>query len=143
MIRKFKKDDLQACANIYKNVFTEDTWGCVWTQERAEEYLKDFIEYSKFVGFVSENNGVIDGAIFCCEKVSWTADELHVNELVVDPHKQGTGIGRQLIDRAKEYCREKGLAGIVLYTAVEAPAKSFYEKNDFKISDGIICMYWV
>lgn len=35
------------------------------------------------------------------------------------------------------------LAGIVLYTAEQAPAKKFYEKNGFQVSEGVICMYWV
>ena len=143
MIRQYESKDLEECAAIYKEAFSEETWGCVWTQERAEEYLSDFAANPKFIGFVSEENGVIDGALFACKKVSWNNDEIHIDELVVDPNKQRSGIGGRLVDAVKEYSRENGLAGLVLYTAEQASAKKFYEKNGFQVSEGVICMYWV
>ncbi len=51
------------------------------------------------------------------------------------------GIGKQLLNAVKNYSKEKGLAGIVLYTSEYAPAAKFYEKNVFKLSNGTICMY--
>lgn len=83
------------------------------------------------------------GAIFACKKVSWNNDEIYVDDLIVDPQKQRSGIGKQLVDALKNYSKENGLAGIVLYTHEQAPAKQFYEKNQFQLSDGVICMYWV
>ena len=41
----------------------------------------------------------------------------------------------------KDYSKDKGLAGIVLYTSEYAPAAKFYEKDGFKLSNGTICMY--
>ncbi|MGN0649846.1 MAG: hypothetical protein ACI4KM_05360 [Oscillospiraceae bacterium] len=89
MIRELVMNDIPRCAEIYSEVFTEDTWGCSWSQERAAEYLTDIVRSPKFVGFVSENDGIIDGAIFAVKKVSWNSDELHVDELIVD--KTGSG----------------------------------------------------
>ena len=143
MIRQYESKDLAQCAAIYKEAFSEEAWGCIWTQERAEEYLSDFAANPKFIGFVSEENGVIDGALFACKRVSWNNDEIHIDELLVDPKKQRSGIGGRLVDAVKEYSEENGLAGIVLYTAEQAPAKKFYEKNGFQVSDGVICMYWI
>lgn len=143
MIRKYENTDLMACATIFKEVFTEENWGCVWTQERTELYLGDLVENKKFVGFVSEENGKVNGAIFACVKVSWNNDEIHVDELIVAPDKQRCGIGKQLLSALKDYSKDSNLAGIVLYTNEQAPAKSFYEKNDFELSDGTICMYWI
>ena len=73
----------------------------------------------------------------------WNANEVHVDEMFVAPERQKSGIGKALADALKSYCKEKSLAGIVLYTAEAAPAKLFYEKNGFKVSDGVICMYWI
>lgn len=143
MIREFEKKDLAACAAVFREAFSEETWGCVWSQERAETYLLDYVSSPKFVGFVSEENGKIDGAILACRKVSWNADELHIDEMFVDPNKQRTGVGQQLLAAMKDYSKNNGLAGIVLYTAQEAPAMKFYQKNGFQVSDGVICMYWV
>ncbi len=143
MIREYENQDLSACASIFKEAFSEEEWGCIWTQERAEAYISDFVINPKFVGFVSEEDGVINGAVLACKKVSWNADEIHIDELIVDPKNQRKGIGKQLIEALKDYCKRNQLAGMVLYTAEEAPAKSFYDKNGFQVSDGVICMYWV
>ncbi len=143
MIRKYETRDLAQCAKIFREAFSEENWGCAWTQERAEMYLSDYVSNPKFVGFVSENDGEVDGAIFGCKKVSWDNDELYVDDLIVNPQKQRMGIGKQLMDALKSYSKENGLAGIVLYTHEQAPAKKFYEKNEFLLSEGVICMYWV
>lgn len=143
MIREFKKSDLEQCAAIFAKAFSEEEWGCVWSKERAELYINDYIENKKFVGFVSEEKGIIEGAILGCIKVSWNNDEIYVDELIVDPEKQRCGIGQKLLDAMKDYSKLNKLAGIVLYTNEEAPAKNFYQKNGFKLSEGTICMYWV
>ena len=62
--------------------------------------------------------------------------------MAVLPERQGHGIGKQLLNAVKDYSKEKGLAGIVLYTSEYAPAAKFYEKNGFKLSNGTICMYF-
>lgn len=36
MIRQYESKDLAQCAAVFKEAFSEETWGCVWTQERAE-----------------------------------------------------------------------------------------------------------
>jgi len=143
MIRAFQNTDLTQCATIFAKAFSKEDWGCVWSQERAEAYIKDYVERKKFVGFVSEEDGVISGAILGCVSVSWNNDEIHVDELIVDPEKQRQGIGQKLLDAVKDYSKANGLAGIVLYTNEQAPAKKFYEKNGFQLSEGTICMYWV
>ena len=67
MIRKLIKEDIPSCARIFVNAFSEASWGCSWTEEKAEEYLTDYAQNPKFIGFVSENDGVIDGALFACD----------------------------------------------------------------------------
>lgn len=143
MIRELTRNDLKQCAEIFIKAFSAEEWGCVWTQERAEAYLGDYIENKKFVGFVSEEEGVINGAIFGCVKVSWNNDEIYVDDLIIAPEMQRRGIGQKLIDAMKDYSKANNLAGIVLYTNEQAPAKKFYEKNGFQLSQGTICMYWV
>lgn len=143
MIRAYEKEDLVQCAAIFVKAFSAEKWGCVWTQERAEAYIRDYAERKKFVGFVYEEDGVISGAILGSVNVSWNNDEIHVDELIVAPERQRQGIGQKLLDAMKEYSKSNGLAGIVLYTNEEAPAKKFYDKNGFQLSQGTICMYWI
>ncbi len=141
MIRIMKPDDIAQCGMIYAKAFPIEHWGIDWTAENAAEYLQDFFEQKRFVGYVYEENDKLSGCIFAVCKLSGSKEEIYVNEMAVLPEYQGNGIGRQLLNAVKDYSRDNGLAGIVLYTSKYAPAAKFYEKNGFKLSDGTICMY--
>ena len=141
MIRIMKNSDLTQCGSIYTKAFPMEYWGIDWTTENATEYLQDFFEQRRFVGFVYEENKEVIGCIFALRKISGNKEEIYINEMAVLPERQGQGIGKQLLNAVKDYSKDKGLAGIVLYTSEYAPAAKFYEKNGFKLSNGTICMY--
>lgn len=133
--------DLAQCGMIYAKAFPMEYWGIDWTPENAAAYLQDYFEQKRFVGFVYEEKGEVLGCIFALCKLSGTKEEIYINEMAVLPEHQGCGIGKALLNAVKHYSREKGLAGIVLYTSEHAPAAKFYEKNGFQLSKGTICMY--
>jgi len=136
-----KHSDLAQCGLIYAKAFPVEHWGIDWTAENAKEYLQDYFNQEKFVGYVYEENDEVSGCIFALRKISGSKEELYINEMAVLPEHQGTGIGKQLLSAVKDYCKNRGLAGIVLYTSEYAPAATFYEKNGFKLSKGTVCMY--
>jgi GNAT superfamily N-acetyltransferase len=142
MIRTMEQRDLAQCGAVYAQAFPVEHWGIDWTAENATEYLRDFYEQKRFVGYVYEENGEIAGCLFALCKLCGSKKELWINEMAVLPGRQGQGIGRQLLEAAKAYSRENGLAGIVLYTSRFAPAAKFYENNGFQLSEGTICMYF-
>ena len=141
MIRIMKDSDLAQCGRIYAKAFPIEHWGIDWTPENATEYLRDFFEQIRFVGYVYEENEEVSGCIFALCKISGSRKEIHISEMAVSPEQQGLGIGKQLLNAVKDYSKNNGLAGIVLYTSEYAPAAKFYEKNGFKLSNGTICMY--
>ena len=159
MIRIMENTDLAQCGMIYSKAFPMEHWGIDWTAENATEYLQDFfvqkrfvgyvyeensevLGQKRFVGYVYEENSEVLGCIFALCKISGSKEEIYINEMAVLPERQGHGIGKQLLNAVKDYSKEKGLAGIVLYTSEYAPAAKFYEKNGFKLSNGTICMYY-
>lgn len=141
MIRKMKKEDLQKCGELYAKAFPIEHWGIDWNPDNASEYLSDYYEQKKFVGYVYEEDDVIIGCIFALCKISGSKKEIYINEMAVLPERQGQGIGTQLLKSILDYSKGEGLAGVVLYTSEYAPAFKFYEKNGFKLSQGTICMY--
>ena len=141
MIRKMKEEDLQQCGVIYAKAFPIEYWGIDWNPDNAREYLLDYYEQKKFVGYVYEEDDEVIGCIFALCKISGSKKELYINEMAVLPERQGQGIGRQLLKTLLDYSKEKGYAGVVLYTSEYAPAFKFYENNGFKLSEGTICMY--
>ena len=141
MIRRMKASDLAQCGRIYAKAFPIEHWGIDWTAENAADYLQDYFEQKRFVGYVYEENEEVSGCIFALCRISGSKQELYINEMAVLPERQGRGIGKQLLNAVKDYSKSNGLAGIVLYTNEYAPAARFYEKNGFKRSNGTICMY--
>lgn len=63
MIRIMKNSDLTQCGSIYTKAFPMEYWGIDWTTENATEYLQDFFEQRRFVGFVYEENKEVLGCI--------------------------------------------------------------------------------
>ena len=51
MIRKMKKEDLHSCGEIYAKAFPIEYWGIDWNPDNASEYLSDYFEQKKFVGY--------------------------------------------------------------------------------------------
>ena len=141
VIRMMNRDDLLQCGEIYAKAFPMEHWGIDWTADNAREYLTDYFEQKKFVGYVYEEDDEIIGCIFALCKISGSKKEIYINEMAVLPERQGQGIGTQLLKSILDYSRREGLAGVVLYTSEYAPAFKFYEKNGFKLSQGTICMY--
>lgn len=142
MIRRMKCSDLAQCGMIYARAFPAEHWGIDWTAENAAEYLRDYFEQKRFVGYVWEEKEQLTGCIFAVRRLAGSKEEIFIQEMAVLPECQGHGIGTKLLNAVKAYSEDQGLAGIVLYTSKHAPAAKFYERNGFKLSEGTICMYY-
>lgn len=140
-IRKMEQMDIASCADILCSVYNNELWQCRWNREVATEYLTDFYDMKKFVGYVMEENGEVCGAIFAHEKVWWNNSEVFVEEMFIQPQLQRKGYGTMLLEKVGEYVKEKGFAGITLSTNKYAPAPKFYRKNGFADSEHVLFMY--
>lgn len=140
IIRKMNQSDIISCADIMCNVYNNEMWRCCWSKERASEYLEDFYNMEKFVGYVLDNGNEIIGGIFAHEKVWWNNSEVFVEEMFVKPEMQRKGYGTLLLKQIEKYINEKGLAGITLSTNKYAPVPAFYRKNGFTDCEHVIFM---
>ncbi len=140
-IRELKRDDITFCAEILCSVYNNEMWQCRWEKETAIEYLTDFYDMKKFVGYVLEEDGVVLGGIFAHEKVWWNNSEVFIEEMFVKPDLQRKGYGSMLLRAMDDYVKEKGLAGLTLSTNKYAPAPLFYKKNGFAENEYIFFMY--
>lgn len=139
-IRALRGEDLASCAEILCSVYNNEMWQCRWSREKAIEYLIDFYNMNKFVGYVLEEDGIINAALLGHEKVWWNNSEVFVEEMFVRPELQRRGYGTLLLQRLEEYINEKGLAGITLSTNKYAPAPLFYRKNGFVDCEHVLYM---
>lgn len=141
MIRELKKDDIPACAEILMSVYNNEMWQGHWTLGIAQDYLSDYFEMKKFVGYVLTVDEKVIGAMFCHEKIWWNNSELFIDEMFISPESQRKGYGTQLIKSAENYIKENHLAGFTLTTNRYAPAPNFYKKNGFVNADHVLYMF--
>ncbi|MGN0586790.1 MAG: GNAT family N-acetyltransferase [Oscillospiraceae bacterium] len=139
-IRKMEREDIAPCADILCRVYNNELWQCRWTKDTAAEYLTDFYDMTKFVGYVLTDGGDIIDGIFAHEKVWWNNSEVFVEEMFVKPESQRKGYGSKLLEAVESYVRKKGLAGITLSTNRYAPAPLFYKKNGFANCEHVLFM---
>lgn len=140
IIRELQEKDISACADILCSVYNNELWMCRWTKDVAEDYLMDFFESKKFVGYIAEENSKVVGGLFAHEKIWWNNSEVFIEEMFVTPVKQGNGIGTALLKAVEKYIKEKHLAGVTLSTNKYAPAPKFYEKNGFMNCEHVMFM---
>ncbi len=51
-----------------------------------------------------------------------------LNDLFVIPSYRNKGIGKALLHKAKQFCKEKNYKGLALETAIDNPAQQLYEQ---------------
>lgn len=139
-IRVLEEKDIESCADILCSVYNNELWMCRWSRETAIEYLRDFFDMKKFVGYVAEEDKKVVAALFAHEKVWWNNSEVFIEEMFVNPEYQGKGIGTALLLEVEKYIKEKSLAGITLSTNKYAPAPKFYSKNGFENCEHVMFM---
>lgn len=77
------------------------------------------------------SDGVVVGVLVAYPR----GDHLHVETVAVAPERQGGGIGRELMATAEDAARERGLAGVELYTnAVMMEALPFYAALAYEVA---------
>ena len=134
------KSDIPPCSEIMCSVYNNELWQCHWTIKTAEEYLNDFFDMKKFIGFVLLENEQIIGGIFAHKKVWWNNSEVFIEEMFIHPDFQRKGYGSLLLDEIEKYVKENKLAGVTLSTNKYAPAPLFYRKNGFTDCEHVIFM---
>jgi aminoglycoside 6'-N-acetyltransferase I len=132
LIRKFTFEDMDKCAALYKEVFSDDPWYDKWvSQDQVREYLNELIQNPVFEGFVALDDSEIVAVCLGHIKSWWTGKEFVVDEFFVHNEKQGNGIGTTFMDFICNYLLENEYVRLTLLTNKEIPAEDFYLKNGF------------
>ncbi len=140
MIRKYENSDLTACAQIMMEVYNNELWQCRWSLETAKNYLQDFVDHAKFIGYTILIDNKVIGAIFAHEKNWWNNSEVFIEEMFISPELQRHGYGTELLHTVESYIKEHKLAGFTLTTNRFTPAPDFYRKNGFVDCDHVLYM---
>ena len=90
--------------------------------------------------WLAERSGILVG----CSAIVLRDNSIgQLRWVVVDPNERGDGLGKDLVDRALEYCRHKGCRSIILETTDGLPeSERMYEKLGFCIKSNTVEELW-
>lgn len=131
-ITEFSTDMIDACTDLFLNVFTREPWNDHWeSPQDAKRYLESHYAFNSFLGYVAVYEGRIVGAAFGFIKPWQRGLEYYINEFFVDTAVQGKGVGTLLLKQIAAEIKGKAMNAIVLTTQRAFPAYGFYLKNGF------------
>ena len=140
--RKFRKDDIDKSAKLFKEVFSDYPWYDEWTSiGQVKNYLMELIENPVFEGFVAYEDNEIIAACFGNTRSWWMGKEFFIIEFYVSKQKQGNGIGTKLMEYVKDDLIKEDYERLILLTNTGIPAEEFYLKNGFLINNNRISMF--
>jgi GNAT superfamily N-acetyltransferase len=133
-IRRARSNDVRALVACYEWLFAAPgSHPPMWDPAAAATRLATAIEADDAEVFVADMRAAIVG--FCTvyddlESVRF-GRRAWVEDLAVDPEHRSTGIGKGLLDAAKDWARERGASHLELDSAeVRADAHRFYEREE-------------
>ena len=103
-----------------------------WDPVKAAERLADQIDSDRAEVFVGEDDGVIVGICTVYDDFDSVrfGRRAWVEDLAVDPERRSQGIGKALLDAAKDWAREHGCSHLELDSAeTRKDAHRFYERE--------------
>lgn len=128
-IRKWKPEDAEQFVQLTSE------WGYETTLEKTREQLKRIGELDNAKVFVAETDGKVVGRILVAEHITLGSEPFaEVLGLVVSQNFRQKGIGSALIERAKDWSREKGFKVMRLRANTKREvANRFYPKIGFAL----------
>jgi len=149
IIRQATLKDLKSIQNLNYELFKlekanyDSTLIVDWPlSEEGKKYFEDLIK-NEFVIIAMKDEkiiGYLAGTIN--EKGSYELFQYgEINNMLVDNNYRGSGIGKKLINRFKEYCKTKNITNLkVVASAKNLNAIDFYKKQGFKDFDVTLTM---
>ena len=128
----FRREHLDACANLFAAVFNAGPWNEPWTPLTARARLGEILDVPGSLGFVSLAHGEVAGLVLGCLWQQAEGRLFHLYEICVRPDLQRGGIGRGLLDRLDEELQDRGVARSFLLTFGGGSAEAFYRGNGYR-----------
>lgn len=138
IIRESKEEDslsvynlLRIIADLHKNG-RPDMFPDLVSKYTVDE-VKERLSKPDNGVFVAEKEGSVVGYVFCDVIREGVVNTLYIDDLCVDPSARKMGIARMLMDKAKEYAKEKNCAYLMLNVwEFNENAVRFYENYGFE-----------
>ena len=114
--------------------------------EGAQSFLKDRLENNESVIYLAiddANNAVGFIQLYPLFSSTRMARLWLLNDLFVDPNARRQGIAKQLLEKAKQHCRESKACGFFLETGVDnVEGNALYPAAGMTLNDDHNFYYW-
>ncbi len=130
IIRKAVKEDCPRMMELIKELAIYEKAPDAVTVEFNHFVQSGFGEQPIWWAFVAEVDGRAEGfALWYIRYSTWKGQRLYLEDLIVTDKMRGKGIGKLLLDRLKEECKEKKYSGMLWQVLNwNEPAINFYKK---------------
>ena len=128
IIRKLQLDELETAADIFYRAF--NAVGEEWTKDICLKRLHQYFNDDSC--WAAEEDGKLIGFLTSKEDNAEDHQELYVDIIAVDPDIQKSGVGKQLLQTAEEYAKEKGYEAVWLSASSKLPSYNWYLKTGYE-----------
>ena len=127
--------------DLYINTFTKEPWNDVYeSREQVAAFFNNHFNNNYFTGYAVMSDGKAAALSIGFKKPWINGIEYYIDEFCVDYDMQGSGIGSWFINEIEKDIEKKGMNAIMLNTDADCPARKFYEKNGFKVLEGLVIL---
>lgn len=139
-IREISITDVDPCASLFVEIFSNPPWNETWSFEAAKKRLSDCANTPNFFGIMIEDFDQLHGFAFGNIQYYGIEKHYYLLELCIRTNRQREGIGSRILTFLKERMHKDGVSRIYTLTARDTPAHSFYEKLGYYTSSKMAMM---
>lgn len=141
IIRKMRESDLSRCAQIIESAYSNPPYNETFIENSAYKYVAGEFLSCKEHSFVVEDDSKIVACTFI--QISSWSDGLQakIQEIAVDPSRQGEGIGKMVMNHSYEYLRSIGIESVMIWAKNDEKVQRFYTQQNFAPIDDFVVMY--
>jgi aminoglycoside 6'-N-acetyltransferase I len=133
--------DIDKCAELFMQSYNRPPWNYNFNREKARTYLNEYVERSRFVGFMLCEDDQVVGAMLGHSKTWWTNDLLFIDEFFISPERQRKGYGKLLLDHSEQYAKDQGYEVVMLMTSKHMPAMQFYKGLNYLQAEHFVFLF--
>jgi GNAT superfamily N-acetyltransferase len=134
VVRAAEPSDVEAIVPMYEWLFAPPgSRPRRWDPQRATAALRRAVSSESAVVLVATSGGRFVGLCTAYDDIESVrfGRRVWVEDLAVDPEHRSRGIGKQLLDEAKRWARERGASRLQLDSAdARTDAHRFYEREN-------------
>jgi len=128
-------------AKHYVETYNAPPWNDRWTEELAEEKLREMMDCSGAFGLICyDDSGSFSGVILGNIEIYFDCKQFFIKDFFVPLSCQNQGIGSLLMGELEKRLREMGIHKTYLFTAKGERTEGYYQRRGFVRWDDMILM---